>query len=48
MGVRTLSHAEVRAGAGTQFAVAAVVALEMLAPRGDLQPGAARLHQPTA
>ena len=40
--------AEVRAGAGTQFAVAAVEALEMLAQRGDLQPAAARLHQPTA
>jgi HD-GYP domain-containing protein (c-di-GMP phosphodiesterase class II) len=40
--------AEVRARAGTQFAAAAVEALEALALRGDLQPAAARLHQPTA
>jgi diguanylate cyclase (GGDEF)-like protein len=40
--------AEVRARAGTQFAVAAVEALETLAQRGDLQPAAARLHQPTS
>ena len=40
--------AEVRARAGTQFAAAAVEALETLAQRGDLQPAAARLHQPTA
>lgn len=39
--------AEVRAQAGTQFALAAVGALETLAQRGDLQPAAARLHQPT-
>jgi diguanylate cyclase (GGDEF)-like protein/putative nucleotidyltransferase with HDIG domain len=40
--------AEARARAGTQFAVAAVEALESLAQRGDLMPAAARLHQPTA
>jgi diguanylate cyclase (GGDEF)-like protein/putative nucleotidyltransferase with HDIG domain len=40
--------AEARARAGTQFAVAAVEALESLAKRGDLMPAAARLHQPTA
>jgi len=40
--------AEVRARAGTQFAPAAVEALEALAQAGDLQSAAARLHQPTA
>jgi diguanylate cyclase (GGDEF)-like protein/putative nucleotidyltransferase with HDIG domain len=40
--------AEARARAGTQFAVAAVEALDRLASRGDLLPAAARLHQPTA
>ena len=40
--------AEVRARGGTQFAAAAVEALETLAQRGDLQSAAARLHQPTA
>jgi putative nucleotidyltransferase with HDIG domain len=40
--------AEVRARAGTQFAAAAVQALETLALRGDLQSAATRLHQPTA
>jgi diguanylate cyclase (GGDEF)-like protein/putative nucleotidyltransferase with HDIG domain len=39
--------AEARARAGTQFAVAAVEALESLARRGDLMPAAARLHLPT-
>jgi diguanylate cyclase (GGDEF)-like protein len=39
--------AEVRARAGTQFAASAVEALDTLAQRGDLQPVAARLHQPT-
>jgi putative nucleotidyltransferase with HDIG domain len=39
--------AEVRARAGAQFALAAVAALDALAQRGDLQPVAARLHQPT-
>ena len=39
---------EARARAGTQFGMAAVEALEMLASRGDLMPAAARLHQPTA
>ncbi len=40
--------AEMRAGSGTQFAPAAVEALETLAQRGELMPVAARLHQPTA
>jgi diguanylate cyclase (GGDEF)-like protein len=40
--------AEIRARAGTQFAAAAVEALEALSQRGDLQPAAARLHQPTS
>jgi diguanylate cyclase (GGDEF)-like protein/putative nucleotidyltransferase with HDIG domain len=39
---------EAWARAGTQFAPAAVEALEKLASRGDLMPAAARLHQPTA
>jgi HD-GYP domain-containing protein (c-di-GMP phosphodiesterase class II) len=39
--------AEARAGAGTQFAVPAVEALESLAQRGELMPAAARLHLPT-
>jgi diguanylate cyclase (GGDEF)-like protein/putative nucleotidyltransferase with HDIG domain len=40
--------AETRAGAGTQFDVAAVEALEALAERGELTRAAARMHQPTA
>jgi HD-GYP domain-containing protein (c-di-GMP phosphodiesterase class II) len=40
--------AEIRARAGTQFAATAVEALEALSQRGDLQPAAARLHQPTS
>ena len=40
--------AEARAAAGTQFDVAAVDALESIARRGELQPAAARMHQPTA
>ena len=39
--------AEAHACAGTQFAVAAVQALDLLAQRGELMPAAARLHQPT-
>jgi diguanylate cyclase (GGDEF)-like protein len=39
--------AEARAGARTQFSLAAVEALESLAQRGDLMPAAARLHLPT-
>ncbi|HEX6743964.1 MAG TPA: diguanylate cyclase [Solirubrobacteraceae bacterium] len=38
---------EARAGAGMQFSLAAVEALESLAQRGDLMPAAARLHLPT-
>jgi diguanylate cyclase (GGDEF)-like protein len=40
--------AEAHACAGTQFAAAAVEALDALAQRGELRPAAARLHQPTA
>ena len=40
--------AEAHACAGTQFAAAAVEALDSLARRGELMPAAARLHQPTA
>ncbi len=39
--------AEAHAGAGTQFDVAAVDALDTLARSGELMPVAARLHQPT-
>jgi diguanylate cyclase (GGDEF)-like protein/putative nucleotidyltransferase with HDIG domain len=39
---------DVRAGAGTQFAPAAVEALEDLVRRGEIMPAAARMHQPTA
>jgi diguanylate cyclase (GGDEF)-like protein/putative nucleotidyltransferase with HDIG domain len=38
----------IRDASGTQFAPAAVEALESLARRGELLPVAARLHQPTA
>jgi diguanylate cyclase (GGDEF)-like protein len=40
--------AEAQARAGTQFAAAAVEALEALAAHGDLLPAAARVHQPSA
>jgi HD-GYP domain-containing protein (c-di-GMP phosphodiesterase class II) len=40
--------AEAQARAGTQFAAAAVDALEALAAPGDLLPAAARVHQPSA